>query len=112
MDDDIWGKARNLDGERELVRPGGGRLIYIADRATDDFADSGLDPAKLAEHGTYDRDLILDEIMATGTPVDREIVALIRTGRYDRADIRNLIGSTRLQAFERKVQRRTQNGKN
>lgn len=112
MDDDIWGKARNLDGERELVRPGSDRLIYISDQATDDFADSGLDPARLAERGTYDRDLILDDLAVTGTSVDRDIIGLIRTGRYDRADIRNIVGSTRLQAFERKARRRTENGKN
>ncbi len=108
MEDDIWGTCNG----KELVRPRSDRLIYISEQATEDFADSGLDPAKLAERGMYDRDLILDELMATGTSVDKEIVGLIRTGKYDRADIRNIVGSTRLQAFERKVQRWTENRKN
>jgi hypothetical protein len=59
-----------------------------------------------------DRNLILNNLMATGTPEDREIIGLIRSGNYDRADIRNMVGSPRLQAFERKVQRhRKNNGK-
>lgn len=108
MEDDIWGTCNG----KELVRPGGDRLVYIQDQTTDVFADSSLDPAKLAERGVYDRNLLLDELMATGTAIDKEIVGLIRTGRYDRADIRSIVGSSRLQAFERKIQRWMENGKN
>ncbi len=111
MDDDIWGKARDLNGESELVRPRSGWLVYVEEQTTDELVGASLDPAKLAERGTYDRDLILDELAATGTPTDKRIVALIRSGSYDRADIRNIVGSTRLQAFERKARRWAENGK-
>ena len=77
MEDDIWGTCNG----KELVRPGSDRLIYISDQATEDFADFSLDPARLAEHGTYDRNRMLDEFAATGTTVDKEIVGLIRAGK-------------------------------
>jgi hypothetical protein len=108
MEDNIWGMANG----KELVRPGSTHLVYIEDQPTDDFASPELNPAQLIELMMDDRSLILDNLMATGTRADREIIGLIRSGNYDRADIRNKVGSSRLQAFERKVQRhRKNNGK-
>ncbi len=106
MEDNIWGRGNG----KELVRPGGGRLIYIEDQPAGAFAGPDLDPAKLVELRMDDRNRILDELLATGTPTDKEIVGLIRDGGYDRADIRKMVGSPQLQAFERKVRRWKSNG--
>lgn len=106
MEDDIWGSARNQDGKKELVRPHSGWLVYAEEQPMVELAGDGLDPARLVALGMDERKRILDELAAAGTTVDKEIIGLIRTGDYDRADIRNIVGSTKLQAFERKIQRR------
>jgi hypothetical protein len=108
MEDNVWGTTNG----KELVRPGSTRLVYIEDQPADNFGSPELNPAQLIDLMMDDRNVILDNLMATGTPADREIIGLIRSGHYDRADIRNQVGSARLQAFERKVQRhRRNNGK-
>lgn len=106
MEDDIWGSARDQNGKKELVRPRSGWLVYVEEQPTGDLAGDGLDPARAAALRMDARNRILDELAETGTPADKEIVYLIRSGDYDRADIRNIVGSPRLQAFERKVQRK------
>ena len=112
MEDDIWGSARDQNGRKELVRPRGGWLVYAEEQPTGDLASDGLDPARAVSLGMDARNRILDELAATGTPADKEIVGLIQSGDYDRADIRNIVGSPRLQAFERKIQRRLKSSEN
>lgn len=112
MKDDIWCKARGQDGKKELVRPRSGWLVYADELTTDELADSGLDPEKFVVLRMDDRNQILDELLATGTSTDKEIVELIRHGGYDRADIRNMVGNSRFLAFERKIRRHRKNRKN
>lgn len=111
MEDDIWCKARGQDGKKELVRPRSGWLVYADELPTDELGDSGLDPEKFVVLWMGDRNQILDELLMTGTSTDKEIVELIRHGSYARADIRKMVGSPRLQAFERKIRRHRNNRK-
>jgi hypothetical protein len=112
MEDDIWCEARGQDGKKELVRPRSGWLVYADELPTDELAGYGLDPEKFVVLRMDDRNQILDELLVTGTLTDKEIVELIRHGGYDRADIRKMVGSPRLQAFERKIRRHRSNRKN
>jgi hypothetical protein len=93
LDDRLWWKAAEdwpmLAAEPDML-----------------FADSfEEEPGIVVVRTLDDRKQILDELFVSGSSRDREIVRLIREGSYDRADIRNRVGNTRLLSFERKAQR-------
>lgn len=52
-----------------------------------------------------DRVQILNLLLTNGTQRDKEIARLVLGGEHTRAEIRNMVGSSNLQSFERKAQR-------
>jgi hypothetical protein len=57
-----------------------------------------------------DRVQILNLLLTDGTQRDKEIARLVLGGEHTRAEIRNMVGSSNLQSFERKAQRMREKG--
>ena len=90
MKDRLWGTA----GPPPLVLDPGLRGVPNAE-----------DPGVIVIRKMDDRAQVLEALLADGTSRDREIAGLVLAGEYDRAEIRNMVGSSTLQSFERKAQR-------
>ncbi len=63
------------------------------------------DPGVIVARKMDDRAQVLEALLADGTSRDRQIAGLVLGGEYSRAEIRNMVGNSTLQSFERKAQR-------
>lgn len=74
-----------------------------------EFEDPFAIVAREMEQGD-DRVQILNLLLTDGTQRDKEIARLVLGGEHTRAEIRNMVGSSNLQSFERKAQRMREKG--
>lgn len=90
MKDRLWGKL--------------GELPLVLDPGLWGVPDSE-DPGVIVARKMDDRAQVLEALLSDGTARDRKIAGLVLCGEYSRAEIRNEVGNSDLQSFERKAQR-------
>jgi hypothetical protein len=112
--------AYRLKAHREMEdKPFGGRenaprtLVLDEARYETDLYGTLDDHASLMEN--QDNEIakewheVLTTLLTEGTEYDRRLVEMIRSGDYTLNDLRTEVGNSRLQSFQRKVQRRKRN---